>query len=69
MFEGTTKMQSLCFLSLLGVTRCKELIKMVVYDTENRDGMLHLCEKFPSIDVLKIFLTTKFEEKDNNDVK
>ena len=31
--------------------------------------MLHLCENCPSIDILKNFLTTKFEEIDNDNVK
>ena len=52
-----------------GVTDYKELIEMVVCDIENRDCMLHSRENYPSIDMLKNFLTTKFEKIDDNDVK
>ena len=52
-----------------GVTDYKDLIEIVVCDIENRDCMLHSCENCPSIDELKNFLTTKFEEIDNKDVK
>ena len=52
-----------------GVTDYKDLIETVVCDIENRDCMLHSCENCPSIDELKNFLTTKFEEIDNKDVK
>ena len=54
---------------ITGVTDYKELIKMVACDIENRGCMLHLCGNCPSVDVLKNFLTTKFEEIDDNDVK
>ena len=57
-------MQSVWFFAIPGVTDYK-----VVCDIENRDSMLHLCENCPLIDVLKNFLTTKFEEIDDNDVK
>ena len=52
-----------------GVTDYKALIEMVVCDIESRDCMLHSSENFPSIDMLIKFLTTKFKEIDDDDVK
>ena len=52
-----------------GVTDYRELIEMVVSDIENRDCMLHSCEKCPLINMLKTFLKTKFEEIEDDDVK